>query len=143
MHHYRGGGWHVAKPGQFTKIAHTCGEDCTMLRFQTADDFIISGYSIAHYPKGVTFDYNQLEGSLNAAPEDKGWNLDYVFGPQRPSLLKTGKKIAWELQESEVHQDGSVLQTYVRRWTDTRWATPDEQPMSNIDGVIELVWIPS
>jgi hypothetical protein len=143
VHHYRGGGWHVAKPGQFTKIAHTCGEDCTMLRFQTADDFIISGYSIAHYPKGITFDTNQLEACLNAAPENKGWNLDYVFGPQRESLLKTGRKIAWELQESEVHSDGSVLQTYVRKWTDTRWVTPDEQPMSNIDGVIELVWIPS
>lgn len=143
VHHYRGGGWHTANPGQFTKIAHTCGEDCTMLRFQTADEFILSGYSIAHYPDGVTFNTAQLEGSLNAAPEDRGWNLDFVFGPQRPSLLKSGRKIAWEMKESEVRGDGSVLQTYTRKKDDGRWVHPDESPMSNIDGVIELVWIPS
>ncbi|KFA79169.1 hypothetical protein S40288_10711 [Stachybotrys chartarum IBT 40288] len=143
VHHYRGGGWHIARPGQFTKIAHTCGEDCTMLRFQTADDFIISGYSVAHYPEGITFDYNQMEGTLYAAPENKGWNLDFVFGPQRPSLLKTGRKIAWELQESEVRPDGSILQTYTRKKDDWRWVHADESPMSNIDGVIELIWIPA
>lgn len=143
LHHYRGGGWHSARPGQFTKVAHTCGEDCSLLRMQTADDFILSGFSIAHYPEGVTFDTNQLEGSLSAAPEDRGWNLDYVFGPQRPSLLKTGRKIAWEQQESEVSPDGSVLQTYTRKKDDWRWVHPDDEPMSNIDGIIELVWIPA
>lgn len=61
LHHYRSSGWHKAKPGMYTKIAHTCGEDCTLMRFQTKDDFIISGYSIAHYPEGVTFDTNQME----------------------------------------------------------------------------------
>ncbi|CAM1510628.1 Fc.00g009630.m01.CDS01 [Cosmosporella sp. VM-42] len=143
VHHYRGGGWHHAKPGQFTKIAHTCGEDCVMQRFQTSDDFIISGYSVAHYPEGITFDHHQIEATLYAAPENRGWNLDYMFGPQRPSLLKTGKKIAWELQESEVRTDGSVLQTYTRKKDDWRWVHPDKTPMSNIDGIIELVWIPS
>ncbi|KAH7320630.1 family 31 glycosyltransferase [Stachybotrys elegans] len=143
LHHYRGGGWHIARPGQITKIAHTCGEDCSMMRFQTTDDYIISGYSVAHYPSGITFDHNQMEGTLYAAPENKGWNLDFVFGPQRPSLLKTGRKIAWELQESEVKPDGSILQTYTRKKDDWRWVNPDETPMSNIDGVIELVWIPS
>ncbi|OAQ58879.1 glycosyltransferase family 31 protein [Pochonia chlamydosporia 170] len=143
LHHYRGGGWHKAKPGMYTKIAHTCGEDCTLMRFQTKDDFIISGYSIAHYPDGVTFDTNQLEATLHAAPEDKGWNLDFMMGPRRPNLEKTGKKISWELEESEVQSDGSVLQTYTRKQNDDRWVHPDKQPMSNIDGVIELVWIPS
>ncbi|PNY28168.1 Uncharacterized protein TCAP_01907 [Tolypocladium capitatum] len=143
LHHYRGGGWHKAKPGQFTKIAHTCGEDCILQRFQTADDFVISGYSIAHYPEGVTFDYNQLEATLIPAPENKGWNLDFMFGPQRPSLEKTGRKITWEMQESEVRSDGSVLQTYTRKKDDPRWVNKNGRPMSNIDGVIELVWIPS
>ncbi|KJZ71832.1 hypothetical protein HIM_08760 [Hirsutella minnesotensis 3608] len=143
LHHYRGGGWHSAKPGQFTKIAQTCGEDCTLQRFQTADNFVISGYSIAHYPQGITFDTNQMEGTLWAAPENKGWNLDFMFGPQRPSLEKTGRKIAWELQESEVRSDGSVLQTYTRKKDDPRWVDKDGHAMSNIDGVFELVWIPS
>lgn len=143
LHHYRGGGWHNARPGQFTKIAHTCGEDCIMQRFQTRDDFVISGYSVAHYPLGIDWDYAQQEGTLGAAPEDKGWNLDFVFGPQRPSLHRTGKKIAWELVESEVRSDSSVLQTYTRKKDDDRWVHPDGSPMSNIDSVIELVWIPA
>ncbi|PHH80191.1 hypothetical protein CDD80_2562 [Ophiocordyceps camponoti-rufipedis] len=143
LHHYRGGGWHKAKPGQFTKIAHTCGEDCTLQRFQTADDFVISGYSIAHYPQGIDFDINQMEATLHAAPENKGWNLDFIFGPQRPALEKTGRKIAWELQESEVRSDGSVLQTYTRKQNDGRWLNKNGQSMSNIDGVFELVWIPA
>lgn len=143
LHHYRGGGWHTAKPGQFTKIAHTCGEDCTMQRFQTTDDFVITGYSVAHYPQGITWDYAQQEGTPQAAPENKGWNLDFMFGPQRPSLHKTGRKIAWEQQLSEVRSDGSVLQTYTRKKGDERWTHGDGSPMSNIDGVIELVWIPA
>jgi hypothetical protein len=143
VHHYRGGGWHIARPGQITKIAHTCGEDCSMLRFQTHDNYIISGYSVAHYPEGITFDHNQMEATLWAAPENKGWNLDFVFGPQRPSLVATGRKIAWELQESFVEDDGSVLQTYTRKKDDPRWINADESKMSNIDGVIELVWLPA
>ncbi|KAG5974833.1 hypothetical protein E4U55_008033 [Claviceps digitariae] len=143
LHHYRGGGWHKAKPAQYTKIAHSCGEDCTLQRFQTADDFIISGYSIAHYPEGVTFDTNQMEATLHAPPEDKGWNLDFMMGPRRPNLEKTGKKIAWEMEESEVQSDGSIIQTYTRKQNDGRWVHPDSQPMSNIDGIIELVWIPA
>lgn len=141
LHHYRGSGWHSAKPGQFSKIAHTCGEDCSLLRIQTKDDFIISSYSISHYPEGITFDTNQMEGTLTAAPENKDWNLDYMMGPQRASLLKTGRKISWDMQESEVRSDGSVLQTYTRKQKDPRWVDTSGQPMSNIDGVIELVWI--
>ncbi|KAK3186018.1 hypothetical protein K4F52_005242 [Lecanicillium sp. MT-2017a] len=142
LHHYRGGGWHKAYPGLMAKLAYGCGEDCTMMRFQTPDDFIISGYSIAHYPKGITFDTNQVEATLHAAPEDKGWNLDFKLGPQRPSLLETGRKIAWELEEAVVASDGSVVQTYIRKQNDDRWKEPDGSRMSNIDGVIELVWIP-
>lgn len=143
LHHYRGGGWHEARPSQVAKLALTCGEDCSFMRFQFEDDFIISGYSIAHYPYGVTFDTDQMEGTAHAAPQDKGYNLDYKFGPQRPSLLKTGRKIAWELQESEVRSDGSILQTYTRQKDDERWVTSNGRAMSNIDGVIELVWIPA
>ena len=57
----------------------------------------------------------------SAAPEDRGWNLDFMYGPQRPSLLKTGKKISWELRESHNREDGSVLQVYIRRKNDERW----------------------
>ena len=66
-----------------------------------------------------------------------------MFGPQRPSLLQTGRKIAWELQESDVRSDGSILQTYTRQKDDWRWKHKDQSPMSNIDGVIELIWIPA
>lgn len=143
LHHYRGGGWHKAQPAQMSRIAYTCGEDCTMLRFQTPDDFILSGYSIAHYPKGITFDTHQMEATLHAAPDNKGWNFDFKFGPARPSLLRTGRKIAWDLQEAYINSDGSIRQTYIRKQGDERWTEDNGRKMSNIDGVIELVWIPS
>ncbi|KAI8955828.1 glycosyltransferase family 31 protein [Xylaria longipes] len=143
LHHFKGGGWHSAMPWEYTKIAHICGEDCTLQRFQTADDFIIStGFSVAHYPLGVDFNLQQMERTFAAAPQDKGWNLDYVFDPQRPSLLKTGRKISWDLQEATVTPDNTVRQVYVRKANDWRWVDKNERPMSQVDGIIELVWIP-
>ncbi|KAK0724519.1 glycosyltransferase family 31 protein [Lasiosphaeris hirsuta] len=143
LHHYRGGSWHVAHPWHYTKVAHVCGEDCTMQRFQTADNFIIAnGFSVAFYPQGIDFDVDQFERTFAAAPDDKGWNLDFMFGPQRDSLHRTGRKISWDLQESTVEDDGSVSQIYVRKHDDWRWNNPDGSPMSNIDGVVELVWLP-
>ena len=50
----------------------------------TPDNFVLSGYSIAHYPEGIDFDLDQVEKTLSPMPNDKGWNLDYVLGPQRP-----------------------------------------------------------
>jgi hypothetical protein len=144
LHHYKGGGWHLAHPLASAKVAHLCGEDCTFMRFQTADDFILStGYSVAHYPKGIDFNLDQMERTFSAAPEDKGWNLDFMFGPQRRSLHKTGRKIAWELQDSTLNEDGSVLQIYTRKKDDWRWVEEEGDPMSKMDGIIELVWIPS
>ena len=142
LHHYRGGGWHTAFPFQYTKIAHLCGEDCTLQRFQTEDDFVIStGFSIAQYPQGLdTINFDQFEQTFHAAPENKGWNLDFMFGPQRLSLLQTGRKIAWDLQESTFNRDGSVSQVYVRKSDDVRWRDADDEPMSLVDGIIELVW---
>ncbi|KAI1195285.1 glycosyltransferase family 31 protein [Nemania serpens] len=143
LHHFKGGGWHSAMPWEYTKIAHICGEDCTFQRFQTTDDFIIStGFSIAHYPLGVDFNLQQMERTFAAAPQDKGWNLDYVFDPQRPSLLKTGRKISWDLQEATVTPDNTVRQVFVRKANDWRWVDKNERPMSQVDGIIELVWIP-
>lgn len=142
LHHYRGGGWHVAHPWHYTKVAHICGEDCTLQRFQTADDFIISnGFSVAQYPQGIDFDLQQFERTFSAAPDDKGWNLDFAFGPQRPSLTKTGRKISWDLQEANVLEDGSVSQVYVRKHDDWRWKNEDGSAMRNLDGIVELVWL--
>lgn len=142
LHHYRGGGWHISYPWHTTKVAHLCGEDCTLQRFRTKDDFVIAnGFSVAFYPKGIDFDMNQLERTFTAAPRDKGWNLDFRFGPQRRTLHKTGRKISWDLQESTVNDDGSVTQIYVRRHNDWRWKHPDGQAMSDLDGIIELIWI--
>ncbi|KAK3689319.1 glycosyltransferase family 31 protein [Podospora appendiculata] len=144
LHHYRGGGWHIAHPWHYTKVAHLCGEDCTMQRFQTEDDFIIAnGFSVAFYPSGIDFDLHQFERTFTSAPEDKGWNLDFKFGPQRPSLLRTGRKISWDLQESTINVDGSVSQVYVRKHDDPRWKMSNGSPMSKLDGIIELVWLPA
>jgi hypothetical protein len=143
LHHYRGGIWHVAHPWHYTKVAHVCGEDCTLQRFQTADDFIISnGFSVAYYPQGIDFDLNQFEATFHPAPDNKGWNLDYKMGPQRSSLHKTGRKISWDLQEATVNEDGSVTQVYVCKHDDWRWKHPDGTAMNDRDGVIELVWLP-
>ncbi|KAI1496500.1 hypothetical protein F5X99DRAFT_422059 [Biscogniauxia marginata] len=143
LHHFKGGGWHSALPWEYTKIAHICGEDCTLQRFRTADNFIIStGFSVVHYPLGINFNLAQMERTFAAAPQDKGWNLDYVFDPQRPSLLKTGRKISWDLQEATLRPDNTVSQIYVRKANDWRWVNLNGEPMSTADGIIELVWVP-
>jgi hypothetical protein len=64
------------------------------------------------------------------------------MGPQRPSLHKTGRKISWDLQDATVNEDGSVSQIYVCKHDDWRWKNPDGTPMIDLDGVIELVWLP-
>ncbi|KAK8107921.1 uncharacterized protein PG998_009934 [Apiospora kogelbergensis] len=143
LHHFKGGGWHSALPWQYTKIAHICGEDCTFQRFRTKDDFVLStSFSVVKYPKGIDFNMAQMERTFAAAPQDKGWNLDYVFDPQRPSLLKTGRKISWDLQEATVNEDNTVTQIYVRKANDWRWVDPENNPLSTNDGIIELVWVP-
>ncbi|KAI1659312.1 glycosyltransferase family 31 protein [Daldinia decipiens] len=143
LHHFKGGGWHSALPWEYTKIAHICGEDCTLQRFRTSDNFIIStGFSVAHYPQGINFNLAQMERTFAAAPQDKGWNLDYVFDPQRPSLLKTGRKVSWDLQEAHVNEDNTVTHVYVRKANDWRWVDRNGEPMSHVDGLIELVWVP-
>jgi hypothetical protein len=139
LHHYRGGGWHKARPLQFSKIAHICGEDCILQRFLTNDNFIISGHSIAYYPLGIVFDTSLVERTFEPLWE-RGWNFDYVFGPQRPALKDSGQKISWEIQGSEVRPDGSVLQTYLRRKDHIRW-TANDQRRGDHDSVIELIWV--
>ncbi|TVY42030.1 hypothetical protein LSUB1_G002996 [Lachnellula subtilissima] len=109
------------------------------------DDFIISnGFSIAYYPHGVDFNLHQMEKTFTAAPDDYGWNLDFMLGPQRKNLLWTGRKVAWELMESLVQHDGSVKQIYIRKADDYRWTYgKDGNRMFDKDGVLELIWISS
>lgn len=144
LHHFKGGIWHKAKPLAGAQVIHACGESCFLQRFQTADNFIISnGYSVAYYPKGVDFNVHQMERTFTPAPEDHGWNLDSMMGPGRKSLLESGRKAAWELKEAVVQQDGSVMQTYIRKSNDTRWAFEergDRYRMFERDGVIDLIW---
>lgn len=143
LHHFRGGIWHVARPWQSTKVAHACGEACALQRFRTADGFVVAnGYSVALYPRGIDFDLGQVEATFHAAPEDRGWNLDFALGPQRPSLHRTGRKMAWDLLDAARLADGCVSQVYVRRRADARWTLPDGEPMAARDGVVELVWMP-
>lgn len=146
LHHFKGGIWHSAKPFAGAQITHACGEACFLQRFQTADDFIISnGYSAAFYPRGINFNVNQMERTFQSAPDDYGWNLDFMLGPGRDSLLASGRKVSWELKESEVRKDGSVMQIYVRKSNDWRWTEMDGEEryrMFDRDGIIELVWVP-
>jgi hypothetical protein len=142
LHHYRGGMWHKAHPLEYSKTAYACGEDCVMQRFRTADDFIISTYSVAAYPGGMDFDLSQMERTFSALPPDFGGNLDYAMGPQRPKLAGSGKKIAWELRETEVAEDGAVVQVYIRKKNDKRFRGKKGNKLTDRDGIIELVWIP-
>lgn len=143
LHHFKGGIWHKAHPFEGAQVVHACGEDCFLQRFQTADDFIISnGFSIAYYPEGIDFNIHQVEKTFTAAPDDYGWNLDFMLGPQRKNLLWTGRKVAWELMESELQRDGSVTQTYIRKANDYRWTYGEGgNQMFAKDGILELVWI--
>jgi hypothetical protein len=146
LHHFKGGVWHKARPLAGAQVIHACGEACFLQRFQTADNFIISnGYSVAYYPKGIDFNVHQMERTFVPAPDDFGWNLDFMMGPGRTSLLQTGRKAAWELKEAVLQSDGSVLQTYIRKSNDTRWTFTDgnsKYPMFGKDGVIDLIWAP-
>ena len=142
LHHYRGDGWHKARPAQFSRIAYSCGEDCILQRFQTTDNHIISGHSIAYYPLGITFDTSQVERTFEPLWE-RDWNFDFAFGPQRPSLKESGRKVSWEILQSEVRSDGSVRQIYLRRKDKLRWEGPGSRSMGDFDSVIELIWVPS
>lgn len=142
LHHFKGGIWTKANVNDGALVQYACGEDCFLQRFLTNDDFIISnGYSIAYYPKGIQFDVNQMERTFSAAPDDYGWNLDFMLGPQRRDLSQTGRKVAWELQQAEIQNNGTVLQTYVRKASDKRW-TENGKAMFELDGVLELIWVP-
>ncbi|EEY18178.1 conserved hypothetical protein [Verticillium alfalfae VaMs.102] len=150
IHHFKGHKkwWHASFPLNTTKIARTCGEDCSYQRFVTADNFIISnGYSVAQYPQGIDFDLNQIEGTFRSDikldRKNNGWAFDYTFGPQRLPLSKTGKKMAWDIYDSQYLEDGSVSQVYVRKKDDERWTTKEGKPMKTLDGIIELIWIPA
>lgn len=143
LHHFKGGMWHKAPVYESTKIQQVCGEDCFLQRFQTRDDFIITnGWSIAHYPKGIDFNLHQMERTFNALGDDgNGWNLDFMFGPQRIPLRETGRKASWDLAQSDLREDGTVRQTYIRKKDDWRWKDrKDGKRMYDMDGVLELVW---
>ncbi|KAH8602440.1 hypothetical protein B0O99DRAFT_708302 [Bisporella sp. PMI_857] len=144
LHHFKGGIWHEAEPYQGAKINHACGEDCFLQRFLFADEFIVTnGYSVAYYPGGITFDVNQMERTFHALPDDHGWNMDFMLGPGRQSLAETGRKVAWELKESEQQDDGSVRQVYIRHFNDWRWReSPGGKEMFKLDGIVELIWVP-
>lgn len=144
LHHYRGGMWFTARTLQYARSAYACGEGCILQRFRTEDDFVLSGFSVAHYPGGLDFDLGHVERTFSAMPPDFGGNLDYVLGPQRPSLHGTGRKVSWELQGAEVGGDGSLVQVYIRHGDNKRFQYKDDgKALSTRDGVIELVWIPS
>ncbi|KAH6663419.1 glycosyltransferase family 31 protein [Halenospora varia] len=133
LHHFKGGAWHKAHLWEGAQ------------RFQSSDDFVISnGFSIAYYPKGIDFNLHQMEKTFGAAPDDYGWNLDFMLGPQRNNLLWTDRKAAWELRESQVQGEGMVRQTYIRKLDDPRWTYgKGGSKMFERDGVLELIWIPS
>lgn len=145
LHHFKGGMWHYAKPYTGVQVAYTCGEDCFLQRFRTEDNYIISnGYSVAHYPLGINFNVHQMERTFTSAPDDYGWNLDFMLEPGRRSLHGTGRKTAWDIKEATRDSDGSVSQVYIKKGDDIRWINNNDRnnQMMNRDGIVELVWIP-
>lgn len=143
LHHFKGGVWHEAEVYEGAKITNICGEDCFLQRFLFSDDFLVSnGYSVAYYPSGITFDLNQMERTFHALPDDNGWNMDLMLGPGRLPLAETGRKVTWELRESDL-EDGYLRQTYVRHFNDWRWReSPGGSEMFELDGIVELIWMP-
>lgn len=84
-----------------------------------------------------------MERTFSSAPDDYGWNLDYLMGPGRLNLSWTGRKAAWELKESMRLKNGALMQTYIRKANDLRWTHGwGGEPMFDIDGVMELIWLP-
>ena len=144
LHHFKGGPWHKARPYEGVHVTQSCGEACFLQRFQSKDNFILSnGYSVAYYPKGINFNLDQMERTFSSAPDDYGWNLDFLMGPGRLNLSWTGRKASWELRESARLPNGALKQTYIRKANDLRWTLGwGGQPMFDVDGVMELIWIP-
>ena len=109
-----------------------------MQRFVTADDFVISnGFSVAYYPEGVDeIDFDQLERTFRSAPDDKGWNLDFKWGPQRQGLARTGKKLSWDLQEAEIVWEEEAEVAADAEAADRREAneTSDQETKRNSEG---------
>lgn len=144
LHHFKGGWWHNANPQESVKATSILGEDAFLLRFRTSDDWILSnGYSIANYPRGIDFDLAQVEKTFSFNTEDKEWNMDFMLGPMRPSLSKTGRKIAWEHVETELLSQNRFRQVYVKKKNDDRWMGEEEQSRVRVDSVIVLVWSPA
>lgn len=143
LHHFKGGIWHKANPHAGAQIMHACGEACFLQRFLSKDNFILSnGFSIAYYPDGIDFDVNQMERTFHSAPDDLGWNLDFMLGPGRKSLSSTGRKASWELAESVRLPDGGLKQTYIRKADDARWTiAKGGEARFEMDGIIELIWM--
>lgn len=143
LHHFKGGQWHIAAPYEMVKMLRVLGEDAFLMRFQTMDNFIISaGYSIAQYPQGIDFDTTQYERTFGAVGDDNGYNFDYVFGPQRMSLSRTGRKLGWQLVETVLEKNGDVKQVYFRKRDDERWRKEGEEVgEDDLDGVLVLTWV--
>jgi hypothetical protein len=148
IHHYKGGKWHHLKPKTMVGISNALGEDGFLLRFQTEDNFIISaGYSVVKYPKGIDFDTSQMEGTFMSPDSEKEWSFDYVFGPLRSSMVGTGKKLTWELVDSELVGDPlgnkkAWRETYFRERMDGKWWNDKTkmQGREGVDAVVVLNW---
>lgn len=143
LHHFKS--WHRVTPDKMHVVTEACGEDCFMQRFQFKDNWIISnGYSVVHYPQGISFDPLQMECTFSNGfgPESvEDMSLSYSFGPLRRSLSETGRKKSWELLDARNVGNGVVHQTYVKHRDDKRWLKKGEEPVE-ADSVIVLAWMP-
>lgn len=125
-------------------MSRVLGEDAFLMRFRTSDDWIISnGYSVASYPKGIDFDLGQVEHTFGFNTEDREWNMDFMLGPMRKSLSRTGRKIAWQLIDTTIEPGDVVRQVYLKKKDDERWLSEHETPRDQLDSILILVWRPS
>lgn len=144
IHHYKT--WHRFSPHLAHTVASACGEDCVFQKFQFSDNFVLAnGYSVAEYPKGITFDQAQYENTFNykgVPAKEEAVVHAQTFGMMRKSLTKTGKKRQWLLLGSREEGGGRVRQVYVKRRRDERWIRKGVEKLPQRDSVVVLSWVP-
>ncbi|MCJ1364297.1 hypothetical protein MMC16_003406 [Acarospora aff. strigata] len=122
IHHYKS--WYQMLPEKMHLVAEVCGE-CFLQRWQFADNTLLTNaYSAVHYPLGIDFDTELVEGTW-AHPNHE---YDFSLGPLRPAMTPE-KKVSWKFLDAEVRDDGAVKQLYVHRGM-----------KGKEDEVLELVW---
>lgn len=128
VHHWKS--WYREPIPQMAAVQKVCGE-CFLQRWQFGNDTLFAnGYSISTYAKGLAeYDMEEMEATWSLA----GSEFEERLGPLRKALGPEDKK-SFKLRDAVFMDDGRFRQLYVHQgdWT-----------KSELDEVVELVWLPS